>query len=105
MAPKPGESASADTAAVSLVDGRSDSYSKEIRQASGAAGIYGMTFAQNSEISKLFPGFWNCRIDVVPTVAYAHGKLSWQTAYCPDLLYKKALKMPPAKSHNPQPEN
>lgn len=52
VAAQSGGSASADAAAVPLVDGRADDHTEKIRQASRAAGIYGMILCKTEN----FPG-------------------------------------------------
>ena len=74
MAPQPGGSTFPDAAAVPLADGRPDGHPEKVRQAGGAAGIYGMTIVQNREIPRPFPGFGDCRTDAAYRPAYTPGK-------------------------------
>jgi hypothetical protein len=86
MAPQPGRSAAADTAAVLMADERADGHPKEVRQADGAVGIYGMVFVQNREILGAFPGPRDDRIDTSYRPAYEPGRLSWRTVCHPGFL-------------------
>ena len=60
VAAQSGGSASADAAAVPLVDGRADDHTEKIRQTSGAAGIYGMILCKTQNFSGGFDIFRTC---------------------------------------------
>ena len=60
MAAQPGGSTSADAAAVLLADGRPDGHPEEVRQAGGAAGIYGMILCKTENFSGSFVTFRTC---------------------------------------------
>ena len=53
VAAQSGGSASADAAAVPLVDGRADDHTEKIRQTSGAAGIYGIICAKRRTFQRV----------------------------------------------------
>ena len=60
MAPQPGGSAFADTAAISLADGRADDHTEKICQTGGTAGIYGMILCKTEKFSDGFGTFRIC---------------------------------------------
>ncbi len=53
VAAQSGGSASADAAAVPMADGRADDHTEKIRQASGAAGIYGIICAKRRTFQRV----------------------------------------------------
>ena len=55
MAAQSGGSTFADTAAAPLADGRADNYSKEVRQAGKAAGIYGIILCRTENFLTIPP--------------------------------------------------
>ena len=97
VAAQSGGSASADAAAVPLVDGRADDHTEKIRQTCGAAGIYGMILCKTENFSEGFDTLRTCAFR-----QYNAGSAGlkdsfgvWHT----DRPLKKHHKKPSCKSH------